>query len=276
MPTADQEIQQGRRFAFGKNWSAFLRTLDEDRISIAEQSLRELLQLDSLTGKSFLDVGNGSGLFSLAARRLGARVHSFDFDPRSVACAEELRSRYFSGDELWTIEQGSALDAEYLASLGDFDVVYSWGVLHHTGEMWKALDLVATCVAADGWLVIALYNDQGIRSRLWHFVKQMYCANIAGRAAVLAICIPWFFVRTVGVSLIRRRNEFAAYRRHRGMSIVHDWLDWLGGLPFEVATVDHVVEFFFYRGFEPVSIRATRRLGNNEFVFRRATSDREA
>src|SRR5438874_10370928 len=134
------EVASGERFEFGRNWSAFLVVLDEERIAKAEDSLREMLEMDSLEGKTFLDIGSGSGLFSLAARRLGAKVHSFDFDSNSFACTQELRNRYFAGDPDWSVEQGSALDADYVASVGKFDIVYSWGVLHHTGRMWRALE----------------------------------------------------------------------------------------------------------------------------------------
>lgn len=333
MPTAQQEIEQGQRFPFGENWAAFLRTLDENRIAIAERSLLDLLETARppestadgqpapatnpplvvsgrgedgtarrrehvndgdmhatgsspcpavpdapLAGCRFLDVGCGSGLFSLAARRLGAQVHSFDFDPQSVACAEELRRRYFPDDHQWTIEQGSALDADYLKQLQEGDVVYSWGVLHHTGDMWRALEYVGQLVRPGGVLAIALYNDQGWRSRMWLRVKQLYCGHVAPRWIVLLVFIPWFFLRTVAVSLVRRRNEFRAYRRHRGMSIRHDWLDWLGGLPFEVAGVEEVIEFHHRRGFQLRHVNRTRRLGNNEFVFvrHRAASPRNA
>jgi len=135
----EREVASGERFEFGKNWSRFLVLVDEDRITKAENSLKQWLEVEDLNGKSFLDIGSGSGLYSLAARRLGARVHSFDYDPHSVACASELRRRYFAGDPHWTVEEGSALDVDYMDSLGTFDIVYSWGVLHHTGQMWKAL-----------------------------------------------------------------------------------------------------------------------------------------
>ena len=138
------EVSRGERFEFGKNWSRFLSLLNDERIAAAQNSLKHMLGVEDLRGKSFLDIGSGSGLFSLVARRLGARVHSFDYDPHSVACTKELRRRYFPGDAEWTVEGGSALDADYLKSLGEFDVVYSWGVLHHTGQMWQALDN-ATC-----------------------------------------------------------------------------------------------------------------------------------
>src|SRR5499426_3036453 len=122
-----EEVARGERFEFGENWRRFLEGLRDRQIVTAESSLKRMLEIDSLAGLSFLDIGSGSGLFSLAARRLGARVVSFDYDPQSVACAVELRQRYFPGDPQWVVEEGSALDADYLGRLGHFDIVYSWG-----------------------------------------------------------------------------------------------------------------------------------------------------
>ena len=107
--THASEVAKGERFTFGDNWSRFLSVLDERRIDEAVVSLKEKLEVDTLVGKTFLDIGSGSGLFSLAARKLGARVHSFDFDPQSVACTTELRRRYFPEDDGWRIEEASAL-----------------------------------------------------------------------------------------------------------------------------------------------------------------------
>src|SRR5262249_8424206 len=145
----------------------FLRVLNDERITIAENSLKSMLKVASLTGMSFLDVGSGSGLFSLAARRCGAKVHSFDYDPESVACTLELKRRYFPGDSTWMVEQGSVLDLAYLNMLGTFDIVYSWGVLHHTGRMWQALNNVKPIVRMGGQLFIAIYNDQGEVTDHW-------------------------------------------------------------------------------------------------------------
>ena len=149
------------RFGFGKNWQQFLRVLDEERIREAEKSLSDMLQVKDLAGKSFLDIGSGSGLFSLAAMRLGAtRVYSLDYDPQSVACAHELKGRFFPAASHWTVGRGDALDNNYLAGLGTYDVVYSWGVLHHTGNMWKALENIAFLVKSNGILYVVIYNDE--------------------------------------------------------------------------------------------------------------------
>src|SRR5262245_17503441 len=169
-----EEVSRGERFEFGKNWSRFLTTLDDQRIAEAERAITGMLELSDLTGKRFLDIGSGSGLSSLAARRLGASVHSFDYDPHSVACTTELRRRYFPQDDSWKVEEGSALDADYVRSLGEFDIVYSWGVLHHTGEMWKALENAQIPVAAGGKLLLAIYNDTGSQSARWRWIKKTY------------------------------------------------------------------------------------------------------
>ena len=113
------------RFPFGENWRRFLAQLDGRRIRESDAALAGMLGTDGLAGHSFLDIGSGSGLSSLAARRLGARVRSFDADRDSMACTAELRQRYFPEDAAWIVECGSALDAAYLARLGQFDIFYS-------------------------------------------------------------------------------------------------------------------------------------------------------
>lgn len=268
-----EETAAGARFAFGRNWQAFLAKIDEERISEAEKSLVEFLDVADLRNKSFLDIGSGSGLFSLAARRLGARVHSFDYDPQSVACTAELKARYFPADGAWRVEQGSVLDADYLRSLGRFDVVYSWGVLHHTGALRQAMDNVTIPSAREGMLFIAIYNDQGWRSKLWRQLKKIYCSSALGRFFVCATCIPYLIVRGIVVDLVRLKDptrRYREYKRARGMSIVTDWIDWLGGYPFEVATPESVCTFYEALGWTACRVVRTNRSGCNQFVFRKS------
>ncbi len=260
-----QEIQTGERFGFGANWSRFLRHLDDERIREAEQSLQQMLGLQSLQGSRFLDAGSGSGLFSLAARRLGARVLSFDYDPQSVACTQVLRQRYASDDAQWLVEEGSLLDAQYLASLGTFDIVYSWGVLHHTGQVWTALDNVSQRVKPGGRLFIAIYNDQGGISRYWTGVKRLYNRNALARALIIALYTPYF----IGLRWVYRRLTGRG-GLERGMTLWYDMLDWLGGYPFEVAKPEEVLRFLRMRGFTLREMTTAGRTGAcNEFVLDR-------
>jgi Ribosomal protein L11 methyltransferase (PrmA) len=270
----EEQVAAGDRFEFGRNWSRFLAVLDDDRIRAAEVSLREMLQVDDLQGRTFIDIGSGSGLSSLAAMRLGAsRVHSFDFDPHSVGCAQELRRRYYPGDARWTVERGSALDASYMESLGTWDLVYSWGVLHHTGQMWKGLELAAGRVAPDGTIFVAIYNDQGWVSRWWRRVKVFYNHSPFTRALTIGVYFPYFFLDGLKIDIVKRQNPMARFREYkkvRGMSKVHDWYDWLGGLPFEVAKPEEIFDFYHQRGFDLVRLRTCGGgLGCNELVMTR-------
>ena len=273
MSTHAIEIAHGERFEFGKNWSRFLNVLDEQRIARAEESLKQMLEVDDLEGKSFLDIGSGSGLFSLAARRLGARVHSFDYDPHSVACTKELRRRYFNNDSAWRIEEGSALDAGYLKTLGNFEVVYSWGVLHHTGDMWRALDNAQLAVKAGGKLFIAIYNDQGSKSARWKWAKKTYndLPPFLKTPFAVAAMAPQE-TKAILRSLLSLRprdylHSWTSYDQNRGMSRWRDIIDWVGGYPFEVAKPDEIFNFYRGRGFQLTRMTCTRGLGCNEFVF---------
>ncbi|HKQ52308.1 MAG TPA: class I SAM-dependent methyltransferase [Pyrinomonadaceae bacterium] len=275
------EIDRGERFKFGENWSRFLSLLTDERVREAAESLKKMLNVETLEGKSFLDAGSGSGLFSLAARSLGARVHSFDYDPQSVACTQELRRRYFKDDADWKVEEASVLDADYLNSLGTFDVVYSWGVLHHTGEMWRALENVHALVKPGGLLFIAIYNDLGSRSARWKWIKRTYNRLPRGLRAPFAVAVSApneakAILRSVVT--LRPAEYVRTWTRYeennRGMSRWRDIIDWVGGYPYECARPEEIFDFYSERGFTLARLKCGGvGLGCNEFVFVRAAGD---
>lgn len=287
--TSDQSNTAEAAFAFGKNWSRFLARLNDDRIEAAEQSLQSLLRRSDLKGCRFLDAGSGSGLFSLAAHRLGATVTSFDVDADSTACTRELKRRYAQDDDTWQVTSGSLLDPAFLDSLGQFDVVYCWGVAHHTGSMWEAIGNLASLVNINGSLVLAIYNDQLYISRAWGAIKRIYqrLPVFLRPLYVGAIGSGTFLKRlfvTAAACLLRLltlRNplvpllNWARETQARGMHGWYDLVDWVGGWPFEVARPEEIFRFLRDRGFSLQEMTTCVGHGCNEFACIRI-SDSEA
>lgn len=265
-------------FSFGRNWQIFLKSIDEERVKVAMDSLAEFLGADDLTSKTFLDIGCGSGLFSLAAYRLGAsRVVSFDVDPFSVQCCRHLHERAGRPD-IWEISEGSILDEQFLKGLGLFDIVYSWGVLHHTGRMWDAVRNSAELVAPGGYYYISLYNKILSRSgsaswihRFWISVKRLYNAHPTIGTYVLEPVAMAAYLTMVAARLENPIEHVKNYKSHRGMSWRTDATDWLGGYPYEFATVEEV--FHFVKGrfprFTLENIKVTSGRGLNWYLFQR-------
>lgn len=281
MPAAEQD---GGHFAFGANWRRFLDSIDETRIAAAVGSMQSLLGVSDLHGRRFLDAGCGSGLFSLAAARLGAEVTSFDLDADSVACAQELRRRWGAIISTWDVRTGSLLDRTFLNSLGAFDVVYCWGVAHHTGALWQTIENLLPRVAPGGRLVLAIYNDQLYVSRAWAGIKRLYQRLPRGLRPLLVAAVGgMLFLKRLSVTLLASgwrlltlRNPCTPWRnwlretQARGMHGWYDLVDWVGGWPFEVARPEIVFRFLRDRGFQLQELTTSLGHGCNEFVFLRS------
>ncbi len=261
------------RFGFGKNWADFVDAhLNEERIARAEKHLLRFLRLDNLSGKTFLDIGCGSGLHSLAALRAGAkRIVSFDYDFDSVATTEHLR-QFAGAPAHWQVLQGSVLDEAFMRSLASADIIYSWGVLHHTGDLWRAIENAAMTMLPDSVFYIALYSSDVYLDpppEYWLDVKRRY--NVAGPLKKRLMEWQYAWRETILPDLRHGRNPLKlilGYAASRGMSYWTDVRDWLGGYPMEFAGNEETKAFCRDRlKLELINISAGE--GNTEFLFRR-------
>lgn len=266
------------RFKFGENWQNFNeKHFSDDRVKLAIISLKELLCLENLFDKTFLDIGCGSGLFSLAAYELGAKkVFSFDYDPDSVDAAKKLRTLKHAPTDKWQIECGSILDNSFIQNIKPADVVYSWGVLHHTGDMWNAIDNAANKVIPGGILAISIYNkvDRSIGgSNFWHKIKRTYVKSPRPLQFFIEILYVLNFLFR---HLLTFRNPFKEinqyrFKRNRGMSFWHDVRDWVGGYPYEFATAGEIFNYLHKKhSFELKHLTTTHSVGCNQFLFQRS------
>lgn len=260
-----------KHYEFGKNWVKFLETVDDRTIAESIRSMQDLFQVESFSDKRFLDIGSGSGLHSLAAHRLGAQeVVSLDYDPDSVAATLALRERE-GAPSSWRASQGDILDPALIAALPKFEIVYSWGVLHHTGSMWQAIRNAASLCGDEGLFMIGIYHKKPPFSTWMRTIKRLYTYS----GPVVRFPIKWgYYLLTVLYRALRGKNplEFLAdYKKKRGMDYWRDLEDWLGGYPFEFATPDEVTAFVGDLGFDLVRSSTGTSIGTiNEFLFRRA------
>ncbi|MDR1483336.1 MAG: class I SAM-dependent methyltransferase [Planctomycetaceae bacterium] len=260
-------------FQFGKNWRDYSRLISDERIEQACGDLVRLVSEERIYGSSFLDVGCGSGLHSLAAIRCGAaKILATDIDSDAVAVTKDLLLQK-SPAANWAVELVSIFDIS-ADKYGVFDIVYSWGVLHHTGAMYKAFDKITEMVKNDGVLVIAVYRKT-LFCRFWKWEK--YCYRFCPSVIQKVLRGLYKFV-LLSYLTFRGNNPFKyvrEYEKKRGMSFHHDVQDWLGGYPYESVKADDVKKFFLERGFilekEFVSgqLLGIFGAGCDEFVFKK-------
>jgi SAM-dependent methyltransferase len=257
-------------FPFGQNWASYAEKIGEQELTAANEGLRRLLGGSNLEGKRLLDVGRGSGVHSLAALELGAsEVVAVDLDPESVKTARMLLAK-FAPNAHYRVEELSVFDLDPNI-LGKFDIVYSWGVLHHTGDLDLALRKAGAMLDERGEFVFALYR-RTLMCPFWRVEKRWYSRASKSSQRIAQKAFSTFFV----LALWATGKDYAKYRTRRGMDPYHDLHDWLGGYPYESMSsreIEHLmsemklthVRSFVRKGFShKLGLFGS---GNDEYVF---------
>jgi len=262
-------------FSFGKNWQSFAQTMSYERLDYAKQGITRLIPQKELVGKFVCDVGSGSGLHAMAFLSLGVeRVDCFDKDQVSVETSRKLLAN--STYKSWKVFQADVL--QDLPSLQyKYDIVYSWGVLHHTGNLVRAVENASKFCANQGLFVVALYR-RTLLCQFWKIEKSIY--SKLPRVMRTMFDLSYAFALLLALT-IRGRNPYRyviSYREKRGMRFLVDVRDWLGGYPYESIRMKALLEIVIPLGFQlEKSFVSKQRVGIfgsgcNEYVFRRVTT----
>jgi len=232
-------------FSFGKNWFNHIQTIDENDLAKARLDINEWLGDGVVKGKKVIDIGCGSGIHSLGYHSLGAKnLLSFDYDEFSVKATREIWKKTGEADN-WKIKQGSILDDALVDSLGKFEIVYSWGVLHHTGDMWKAIENAMKLVDNNGLFWISIYQGVDTYEKDLAIKKEYNNSTDEGKKKIEKKWIRKVMLKR----LLRFKNPYAwNTKKERGMSVYTDIVDWLGGLPYEVASLEQIKDFCSSKG----------------------------
>ena len=253
-------------FSFGENWKNYLRTIDDHDIQSAVQDILEWIPAEQIAGRIVADIGCGSGIHSYCFyMQKPDGLVSVDVDQYSVEATNILRKR--AGDPSnWVVSTNSILDAEFLNKAGVFDIVYSWGVLHHTGNMWKAIENASSLVKPSGLFWISLYA-KGPKYEKDLQIKQKY-NNFSNSGKKLFIYKK--IVKLMWKRMKKGQNPLTWNEKViRGMHKYHDIVDWYGGLPYEVASRSEVESFLGQRGFELVRVKEATERACSVYLFRK-------
>ncbi|MDC0647991.1 class I SAM-dependent methyltransferase [Candidatus Pelagibacter sp.] len=255
-------MNKTNKFKFGKNWKLFLKGLESKQIQISKKALLKFKQNINLENRSFIDIGSGSGLSSLIAKQLGAKVTSIDVDIECIECTKFLKNKFYKDSKDWDIKKLSILNTKNIKKMNKFDYVYSWGVLHHTGNLKKALKNTESLCRKNGFIHLALYNDQGKKSKRWKMIKKIYIKNnFIVKKLIELIFSPFFLLRP-----FLKNHKI----RKRGMTNYIDMVDWLGGYPFEPSKPEEIFNFFINKNYTLVNLYTCGPgHGCNEFLFKK-------
>lgn len=266
------------RFAFGANWKQYIeKNFSQKKVNTSKSHLLEFLELENFNGKTFMDIGCGSGLHSLAAYQLGAAsVLSFDYDEDSVNITNYLRIEKAGSPENWVVGHGSVLDDNYINSLEKTDIVYSWGVLHHTGDQWKAIRNAASRVNDGGLFYIALYSADAHKDpspEFWIDIKKKYITSSRAKQNMMVAWYIWRFqMKYNPLRVLYILYLMIKHKEKRGMNYITDIRDWIGGWPMEFSHDQDVLEFSDKElGFDLVKI--VQGEANTEYAFKKRALD---
>lgn len=256
------------RFDFGKNWQSYSHNaLTPERIEQARQDFRQLVDGIDLQNKHFIDIGFGQGLSLIVASEMGASTLGIDIDELNIL-ALKTTLKLMGSTKLPKVQVESILNPSFVGeNKGRFDIVHSWGGLHHTGNMRQALVNSCSLVADNGYFICSIYN-QHWSSFLWKGVKWSY--NYM--PPMLQPLMVWLFYPIIYLAkwIVTGKNP---KRKQRGMDFYHDVVDWVGGYPYEYASEHQIQKMVSEQGFKMLAVFPARvPTGANEYIFRKDSS----